>query len=541
MTGRESPGGDHAYRELVRSWLDLKWQLDPVAATMAGVGALHDARLGNYRRPDIRAMVAALKSMSGAFEAVEMDGVQDEIDLTAILNDLRVTIRRFEKEKPHETNPEFHLTHLLGGLFALLMRSEEPAAERGRALAGRLRETPRFLDDAEAALTRPAKVFTETALSVAQGGMSLLKEAIPQFAAGLPVAERQEIEEAIGPARDALRDFTDYVGAELLDKSDADFAIGRDNFDFRLHYEHALRETAPELQRYGESLVAELEVELAALAEQIAPGTPWRALADRLRGQHPTRDALVAAYRDAMERAKGFAAEHGLVTIPPGDLEVVATPPFMAPLIPFAAYDPPGAFGTDRTGHFYVTVPDEQGLRDHCVHEIATTALHEGFPGHHLQFLKAYGQPSPVRRVVSTPIMVEGWALYCEALMAEQGFLRTAEEKFFQRLAYLWRAARIVLDVKLHTAGMSVEEGTRYLMDKLNNTHDSAEAEVRRYCATPAYNLCYAIGLRDLTRLREDARVRDGPSFTLRKFHEEVLGYGGLPISLIRWGMGITD
>lgn len=541
MTDRAPSGGDQAYRELVRSWLDLRWQLDPVAATMAGVGAPWDARLGNYRRPDLRAMVAALKSMSGAFEAVELENVQDEIDLTALLNDLRVTVRRFEREKPHETNPEFHLTHLLGGLFALLMRVDQPAAERARALAGRLREAPRFLDDAQATLGRPVKVFTETAVSVAHGGMSLLKEAVPEFAAGLPVAERQEIEEAIGPARDALRDFTDWLGGELLDRSDADFAIGRDNFDFRLHFEHALRETAPELLRYGEALVAELETELAALAEEIAPGTPWRALAERLRADHPTRNALVAAYRDAMERAKAFAAERALVAIPPGELEVVATPSFMVPLIPFAAYDPPGAFGTDRTGHFYVTVPEEQGLRDHCVHEIATTSLHEGIPGHHLQFLKAYAQASPVRRVVSTPIMVEGWALYCEMLMAEQGFLRTAEEKFFQRLAYLWRAARIVLDVKLHTAGMTLEEGTRYLMDKLNNSRESAEAEVRRYCATPGYNLCYAVGLRDLTRLREDARVRDGPSFTLRKFHEEVLSYGGLPVSLIRWGMGITD
>lgn len=528
------------YRELVRSWLDLKWQLDPVAATLAGVG-VHDARLGNYGRPDVRALIAACKSMTGAFEALELDDLQDEIDCTAVLNDLRVTIARFEKERPHELNPEFHLTHLLAGLFALLMRADQPLDARGRALAGRLRETPRFLDDAQRALGRPAKVFTETSLEVAKGGMALLREAVPEFAAKLPARERQEVEEAIAPARDALRDFTDYLASDLIDRSDGEFAIGRDNFDFRLHYEHALRETAPELLRYGESLVTEVEADLARRAEALAPGTPWRGLAERLRGSHPARDDLVAAYAASMERARAFVAAQGLIGIPEGELKVLATPSFMRPLIPFAAYDPPGAFAEDRTGYFYVTVPEANGLRDHCSHEIATTALHEGYPGHHLQFLKAFEQPSPVRRVVSSPITVEGWALYCEALLADQGFLCTAEEQFFQKIALLWRAARIVLDVRLHTAGMTVEDAIRYLLDKLGGSRAAAQAEVRRYCATPGYNLCYAVGLRELRRLLDDCRVRDGPRFTLRRFHEEVLGYGGLPVSLIRWGMGITD
>ena len=540
MTPNPPPAAE--FRELVRSWLDLKWQLDPVAATMAGVG-VHDARLGNFGRQDVRAVVSACKSMAAAFEAVEVDGVQDEVDLTAVLNDLRVTVARFEKERPHEVNPEFHLTHLLGGLFALLLRGDQPLDARGRALAGRLREAPRFLDDAQRAMGRPAKVFTETALEVARGGVSRLREAIPEFAARLPAPERQDVEEAIAPARDALRDFTDYLATDLIDRSDGPFAIGRDNFDFRLHFEHALRESAPELLRYGEGLVAEVEADLARRAEALAPGggTSWRELAERLRETYPAREALVGAYAGAMERAREFVAEQGLVTIPEGELKVIATPSFMRPLIPFAAYDPPGAFAEDRTGYFYVSVPEEDGLRDHCTHEISTTALHEGYPGHHLQFLKAFQQPSPVRRVVSSPITVEGWALYCEALMAEHGFLRSPEEQFFQKLALLWRAARIVLDVRLHTAGLTVEQAVTYLMDKLGGTRTAAEAEVRRYCATPAYNLCYAVGLRELSRLSEEARVRDGPSFTLRRFHEEVLSYGGLPVSLIRWGMGITD
>ena len=528
------------YREFVRSYLDLRWQLDPVAATMAGIGT-HDARLGNYTRRDVKAALAALKSMALAFESAEVEAVGDEVDLTAVLNDVRATLARLDQEKPHELNPEFHLTHLLNGLFVLLLRQDQPLAARARSLAGRLRETPRFLADAAATLQRPPKVFTETALDVARGGRTLLARAIPEFAARLPGELLREIEEALPPAREALTKFTDFLAGELLERSDGDFAIGRAAFDFRLHFEHALPETAPALLRYGEALVAELESDLTRRAAALAPGTPWRALAERLRADHPAAGELVGRYAAEMERARRFVLERGLVGVPEGPLQVIATPSFMQPLIPFAAYDPPGAFAEGRTGFFYVTVPGEAQLRDHCVHEIACTALHEGYPGHHLQFLAAQAQASPVRRIVSSPLMVEGWALYCEELMTEHGFLARPEEQFFQRLHLLWRALRVVLDIRLHTMGMTFEEAVKAMVETLGIERASAEAEVRRYCATPTYNLCYAVGRRDLVRLRDDVRRREGAAFSLRKFHDEVLAYGGLPVSLIRWGMGLGE
>lgn len=527
------------YRELVASWLDLRWRLDPVAATQSGVGGVWDAKLGQFTQSDVRIALAALRSMASAFEALDLPDTSDIIDCTAVLNEIRVTVARLEKERPHELNPEYHLTHLLSGLFALMMRPDQPLARRGRALAGRLQEVPRFLDDARATLTRPAPIFTETALSVIRGGHALLREAIPEFAATLPPTQRAEVEAALPAARSAMDEFGDFLAGDLEARSDGDFAIGRENFDFRLSFEHALRDTSPQLLRYGEKLVAELETDLAARAEAIAPGTPWRALAERLRENTPTVSALVARYAGEMERARAFVESRKLVRIPVGRLEVIATPSFMKPLVPFAAYDPPGAFSEDRTGWFYVTVPSPEQLRDHCVHEIACTALHEGYPGHHLQFLIAQQQVSPIRRVVSSALTVEGWALYCEELMTDQGFLAKPEEQFFQRLHLLWRAVRIVLDIRLHTGGMQPEAAVTYMTQTLGIGRESARAEVARYCGAPAYQLCYAVGRRELVKLREDYERRAGASFSLPAFHDEVLTFGGLPVSLIRWGMGL--
>jgi hypothetical protein len=528
------------FRELVGSFLDLRWHLDPVAATQAGV-RVHDARLGAFTRADVRRSVAALKAMTLAFEECETDVLADEIDQTAVLNELRVTISRFEKERPHELNPEFHVSHLLTALFSLMARADRPADERGQALASRLAAAPRFLADARDTLARPPRVFTETALKVAEGGRTLLAEGVPAFAARTGPTVRATLMEALPPARAALEDFIAFVSGELFDRSDGDYAIGREQFDFRVQFEHSLRETAPGLLRYGEALVGEVEAELERRAAAVAPDLPWRALLRRLREEHPLAEGLVDSYAGEMERAKRFVLDRGLAGVPEGALEVVATPDFMAPLIPFAAYDPPGAFAEARTGTFYVTVPREGEPAEHCVHQLAATALHEGYPGHHLQHLWAQSLGSPIRRVLWTPLTVEGWALYCEELMAEEGFYERPEAGLFHLLYLLWRAARVVLDVRLHTMGMRDYEAATYLSDLLGISRASAEAEVRRYCVAPSYQLCYAVGRRELLRLREDYRVRAGSAFALRRFHDEVLAYGGLPVSLMRWGMGLGD
>jgi uncharacterized protein (DUF885 family) len=250
-----------------------------------------------------------------------------------------------------------------------------------------------------------------------------------------------------------------------------------------------------------------------------------------------------------MDRSRRFVDNQGIVEIPDGSLEVIETPDFLRPIIPFAAYQPPGAFSEDRTGWFYVTPPAvdaapdvaERFLRDHCVHELACTALHEGYPGHHLQFLSAHAQPRPVRKVIGSPITIEGWALYCEDMMGEQGFYSTIEEKFFQKIALLWRGIRIIADVGLHTRGMSIEEATKLLVDRVHFDVDHAVAEVRRYCAHPAYQVCYAVGRRELRMLRDSYHEVEGDNYSQSRFHKEVLRYGGLPVSFMRWGMGLVD
>ncbi len=534
------------FRAIERSYFDLHWQLDPVAATQAGVTA-HDGRYGRFSPAALAPHLAALKAIAAALEEATVVDLDAEIDRTALLNEIRVTLRRFERLRPQATNPEFWLSHLLSGLHHLLLAADRSPEVKAAAALARLEDIPALLDDARATLVEPVRVFVETALRMIEGGRLLVGEVAAALGAAAPARAGQL--QAAAERADAALDAFERDLERWLETGGEHFAIGEDAFDFLLHYQHALRDTAPELWRYGHRLKEEIEADLQHRAARLDGGRTWHEVVERLRADHPSAGELVDAYAKAMARARDFVAERDLAPIPEAPLGVIPTPPFLRPVVPYAAYDSPGAYAGDRAGRFYVTVPDprlprdqqERILRDHCRYELAATALHEGYPGHHLQLVTAKGLPSHVRKNLWTPLTVEGWALYCEDMMAEQGFYSSQEELFFQRVHLLWRAMRILLDVGLHTRGMTPEQAVDQMVQGLHVERGNAEAEVRRYCAWPAYQLCYAVGRRELLSLRDDFRAARGSAFTLRAFHDAVLPYGGLPVTLIRWGLGLGE
>jgi len=527
--------------QLVQSYLDLRWHFDPAAATAAGITSQNE-RLGDFDPDSMRVHVAAFRSLALAIEALDVESTESEIDRTAMLNEIRATIFRFEQEKPHVKNPAFWLSHLYNALYSLMDRQEAPERALAAAAVARLRMVPPFIAAAAATLQDPAPILAETAVQMVDGGAVLI-DRIAVFAKewGAP---GEDVDEAAGEAAAALARFGSALKADLPASGDPqDFAIGEDAFNHRLHFEYALQATAPELWRYGLRLVEEVEAGLVAIAREIDPNTSWRALAERLRSEHPTTGDPIITYQSAMERAREFVRQRDLVSVPEAALEVVPTPEFLRPLIPIAAYSPPGPYHTDRTGRFYVTPRPDGGLprSARSIHELPSLVLHEGYPGHHLQMVTAQSLGSEVRRVMWTPLTVEGWALYCEGMMGELGFYQEPAALLFQQIHLLWRAVRILLDVGLHTRNMSPSAALVYLIDKVPLDQAEAAAEIRRYCGAPTYQLCYAVGRREILALRDDYQRRAGSGFTLRQFHDDLLGYGGLPVSLARWGMGLDE
>jgi uncharacterized protein (DUF885 family) len=388
----------------------------------------------------------------------------------------------------------------------------------------------------------------DTALGMLGGGGELVVQLATALESEAPEL-RADLREAAGSALEALKRFGTALRDEIEPATDPHaFAVGEEQFTRRLHHEHALTSGAPELWRYGLHLQEETAAELATLAGTLGR-RPWRELVEELRDDAPDSEAVLPTYRAELDRAHAFVAGRDLVSIPPEPVDVVPTPAFLVALVPFAAYEPPPIYLQEQTGRFYVTRPDPSAppevaarqRRGHCRHAMPAMVAHEAYPGHHLQLVTAQGLASTVRRHIWTPVMVEGWALYCEQLMEETGYYADVQARLFRLVNLLWRAIRIVLDVGLHTRGMSPAEAVSYMVEHLPIERASAEAEVRRYCAYPTYQLCYAVGRRELLRLRDAYRDRAGSSFRPKAFHDELLSYGGLPVALARWGMELGE
>ncbi len=256
-----------AFDDLVHSYLDLRWQFDPVQATGAGLSE-HDGRLGDFSTESVERSIAALRSISHAIEELSLETTDDELDRTALLNEIRVTVHRFTRERPHVKNPAFWLSHLLQGLYFLLVRDDRPTVHRARAAASRLEAVPRFLEQAKATLQDCPWVFTQTCLGVIDGGLALIRK----IGEHLRPEGDQQFDDVRDQAVAALDSFArDLPGMALLPEAGG-FAIGQEAFDFRLRVEHALGSSANDLREYGKELVEQVGRALVELAGKIDSG-----------------------------------------------------------------------------------------------------------------------------------------------------------------------------------------------------------------------------------------------------------------------------
>ncbi len=260
---------------------------------------------------------------------------------------------------------------------------------------------------------------------------------------------------------------------------------------------------------------------------------------DRVKSdQPPNFDAALDAYRDAMLRSRAHLIEHDLVTIPEGErIDVIATPEYLRNVIPFAAYFEPAAFDRDPKGIYIVTPSvggDPGAMREHNFASISNTSIHEAYPGHHLQLDTARRNPSLTRLLTDAPEFTEGWGMYSELMMREHGFDDGPAFRLAMHTDAIWRACRIILDVRMHRGELSIEEATDFLVEHTSFERPNAHAEVQWYTYRPTYPLSYLLGRTLLLALRADEQRRLGERFSLKSFHDALMRNGSLPVSFHR-------
>ncbi|MBA2448616.1 MAG: DUF885 domain-containing protein [Chloroflexi bacterium] len=529
------------FEALAQEFFDIWYRLNPVEASWLGIHA-YDDQLGDASAEGAQERIGVLRDYTDRFASIPPDELPPElaVDYQVVAARLRSELWSLGKVADWQRNPASYVQEPLFGLLLLTTREYAPVEQRAASALGRLERLGDLLDAGRINVTNQPAVFVDAAIHAARGGATFVRQVIPTLAEQAP-----DIRDALLTAAERggaqFDEYAEYLAAEVAPTAGGEFAIGRALFEERLRDWHMLDITTDELAATGRRLFEDTLAQLQELAAEIAPGRDWPDLVEEARADHPTADGLLDAYRDELARLRAFVEERELVTIPDGEqLEVVDTPPFERAVIPYAAYLAPAPFEADQRGQFWVTpidrsAPSEQQiaqLQEHCWGSLPLTALHEGFPGHHLQLVRANAHPSFVRKHASSDLFAEGWAFYCEQLLGEHGYYRDWRLRLFQLKDQLWRSARVVIDPSLHTGTMTPDEAVTLLVEGAHLARAQAEGEVRRYCTTPTQPMTYAIGKEQILALRDELA-----SLSPRAFHDRLLASGTLPFSLVRQEM----
>jgi uncharacterized protein (DUF885 family) len=526
--------------DLARSFLDDLLATSPVTATHLGIDGyddqlddLSEAAFETRRRTSaewLRRFEALPDSACASFdERIDRDLIRSQLRGRAVMDDWLMWRRA----------PETYLNPGLGGIFGLWLHRLKPEPELVRATIARLRAIPSTMESGRhnlrAELTPP--IYLERGIGQARAGARYLGEVLAGEIEDPTL--RGEVADWGGIAAGALEVFADYL-AELLPRASGEYAIGDARYSGLLREKELLADDARALRSRGQAQYDELAAELREFALRIDGTDDWTAVLARLNLDHPaTPETMLAAYADWTARARAFLRERGLVSFPDGEECLVEPSPlFQRPVIAVASYNSPPPFSTAMTGHFFVPFPPDgapaaeiqQRLESNSFASIPTTAVHEAYPGHHWHLVVAKAHPSPVRRTFRTPYFTEGWGLYAEQMMREEGFFTDPRQEMAQIEARLFRAARIVVDTSLHLGEMTFDEAVEFMQTRANLPAPTARAEVGRYCAWPTQASAYLTGSLEIQRIR--ARFLEAGRGTLRDFHDRLATSGGLPIAL---------
>lgn len=532
------------HKELTNSLLQFDWHTNPHHATAKGIRDW-DGELPSADPARVTAQIRSLHQFRDKFHNAlreELFADTDEMmDLEVGLQYIVSALAELEMLRPWQKNPMHAIGILATAINGLMSPSDDPDS-RDKALLKRLQSGVAFLEQARNNL-HPAEIpplWVQIAQSNTGGLRLLLTESLPIFAQ--QTCRSDEIGAASTLMVAALDSYSRFL-SDIENEAHGTYACGPEYFEVMLKQVYMVNMSVDDLLTFGRDKVSEFEAALVNQAREIDAEKSWPELLAETKTNHPTSDKLIAAYGAEKDRAAAFIRDRDLVSIPEGELcTMTETPIYARPTTPLGSMNTTRPYTPGLHSFFNITPVDttapskrqEQHLRDSNYAFIKSIAFHEVIPGHHLQACKHKQQASYFRKNFSNTILIEGWGLYTEDLMAESGYLADPLLNLIRLKNALWRAARVVIDVGLHTQNMPFNEAVSLLQDKIRQEPHMAVGEARRYTVGPTYPSSYMLGREQIHSLREACRAHWGTDFSLKRFHDELLSYGSMPVALIR-------
>ncbi|MDA8193159.1 MAG: DUF885 domain-containing protein [Thermaerobacter sp.] len=483
------------------------------------------------------ALAGALERLKGLNPAALSPA--DSADWTVLGGQLQSLWLDESRDHPESHDPNLWNSVISGSLLPVARRQYAPLAERARQAANRLREVPRLLAAARAALDNPPALFVDVAIAQFQATIPLLTDLIPAAFAAAP-REAAAVAEAGQVAGKAYGAFAQYLRDELRPRAQGDFRLGEARYSERLALQEAVSIPLPELLRQGYAELDRLKDAFSAAAGAIAPGQTPQQVLHEVGARHPSAEHLLGYVAKVLGELESFCRTRDLMTIPPvAHPEVVQTPPFLR-MTTFASIDPPGPFEPLTTQAYYqVTLPDphwpasdiEGHLRGYNHWATRIISAHEVYPGHFVQFLHFPRGRSTIRKVLPSNAFIEGWAHYVEEMLVEEGYGDGQPQmRLMQTMEALERVGRFIVAIRLHAGDMTLDAAQAFFETECLMAPVNARREALRGTMDPFY-LIYTLGKLEFLRLRE--RARREPAFRLGRFHDSVLSHGAPPLPVL--------
>lgn len=432
------------------------------------------------------------------------------------------TIRNWEKD------PDVSET-IGDSIFLLFCREFAPFEERLESIVSRLSQCPQFVEESKTKIRTPVRLWVDIAVEGCSALPALFR--IISEAAQHKGLDTTELDDTAAKTADSLSAYTAWLATLPCE---GEPALGKDLFEELL----TVREvglTRQEILKIGESYLKKEKDRLKELTSLLDPSVTPEEVRTRIRKAHPpTFEDTIKEYTKAIAQVRDIVRTKGIATIPEGErLTVQETPVYMRHLIPVAAYMSPGTFEKDQMGIYFVTPVEGDALAEHNYAAIINVSVHEAYPGHHLHAVCTNKNPSLVRILSDAPEFIEGWAHYCEERMRGYG-LNDTEVQIAQSLDIIFRAVRIIVDVKLHCGEMTFEEAVSLLQSETGMEQYAAVAEVKWYTKKPGYPLSYLLGKHLLLKLQKEVQNHLQETYTDRQFHDTLLQGGSLPFKYVR-------
>jgi uncharacterized protein (DUF885 family) len=552
---------DEEFQKIAYDYIEEELTANPEQATELGDHRF-DGHLTDYSAQARAKELATQKEFHDKLNAI--DGSQltgaNNIDFRILKENIDYQIFRVEELKEPEWNPLVYMQSLANSLYLLVARDFAPPEQRIPNLRQRMEAIPRGIAQAKANLQHPPRIHTETAIEQAQGAINLVREGLAPLLDRVPQMKKE-----LAPLQEktaaALEDYKKWLEKDLLPRSDGDFRLGVDKFRKKLRFALASDLSMEEIMKRAQLDLQQTQTAIYETAlplyKKYFPEADPPALADKkkvtaavlnkLAEQHPDDNTIVGYAQKIVGEATDFVRSHNLVTIPDMPLDVIVMPEFKRGQA-IAYCDASGPL--EKNGKtFFAVAPTpndwskqrkESFFQEYNNYMVRDLSVHEAMPGHYLQLAHAneFRAPTLVRAIFQSGTFIEGWAVYCEQMMAEQGY--GGPEVKMQQLKMRLRAiCNAVLDQRIHAGNMSEPEAMDLMMKEGYQQEGEAVAKWKRARLTSTQLSTYFVGVTEHLDLRDMAKKKAGASFDQKKYNDQVISYGSPPVKYVRELMGL--